>query len=134
MNRDIESGECFTALITFKNINGKNVSQQDNENGKSRPIVVMKDPDDNIYYAHNVTSRVDNPFNKRNGYLLSDHQDAGFKKPSIIKCDENNTFVIDPSTLREPFGKLKEEDLHGFLERLEQVREREQKKENEMER
>lgn len=134
MKRNIESGECFTALMTFKNVDGNVISTQDNQNGKPRPIVVMKDPDDGIYYAYSVTSKIENVFNKRNGYVLQNHAEAGFRLPSLVKCNKDSTFEIDPNTLRKPFGKLTEQDLDGFLERLDQVRQREFANENEMER
>lgn len=135
MNKKIENGECFTARLAYKNENGKSVAFPD-ENGGSRPVVILKATfqDKEIYYAHNVTSKVDNFFNKRNGYLVKDFEEAGFNKPSIIKCDSNNSFVIEPSKLKGPFGKLTGNDLESFVDRLNLVRQREIENENGMER
>lgn len=135
MNKKIDNGECFTAKLAYKNENGKSIAFPD-ENGNSRPVVVLKVTvaGKEIYYAYNVTSKIQNPFNKRNGYLVNDFKEAGFKKESIIKCDSNNSFIIEPSRLKGPFGKLTATDLEGFVDRLNLVRQREIDNEKGMER
>lgn len=131
---EIESGSCFVIIIAFEERYGASKAIYHPVEGKPRPVVVLKDPIEDRYYAHNVTKRVSNPFNQRNGYQLRDWKESGFHRESIVKCDQHNVFEITPDALREPFGKLSERDLTGFLQQLNKVRQREIANDQEMER
>lgn len=130
-SKTYESGQCYTAFLRFQNNDGTFVS--DNQ-GKPRPVIIIQDPIDQKFYAFKVTGQVDKPSNIRNGYLLNDWKKAGFKKPSIIKCNIQNRFEIDPKILKSQFGQLTENDLKGFLMKLIKVRKLEKSYENGRER
>lgn len=129
----IETGTCGVVEVTFKKVEGASKVLQDSY-GIPRPVVIVVDPVDNKHYAHNVTNKVDNPFNRNNGYVVKEWDAAGLHKESIVKCDRNNFFEIDPAAIKKTFGKLSDKDLVGFLQRLEHIRKREVEQEKGMER
>lgn len=126
-----QNGDCYTAYIRYQHNDGTFIS---GNKGKPRPVVIIQDPTDQKFYAFKVTGQVHKPFNKRNGYSLNDWNESGFNKPSIVKCNTDNRFEIDPTNLGRKFGKLTENDLRGFLTKLIKVRKLEHQNENELDR
>lgn len=126
-----QNGQCFTAFLRFQNNDGSFVS--DNK-GKQRPVIILQDPIDSKFYAFKVTGQVHKSLNKKYGYQLRDWKEAGFRKPSIIKCNIDNRFEIEPYLLHRNFGQLTENDLRGFLTQLIKVRKMEHENDNEIER
>lgn len=138
-NKDVETlkkeeiqfndGDIFYAYVRF---------YEDEKNGKERPIVAMKNEEDDTWKAFKITSRIEKKMNHKYGYLMEDWEQSGLTKPSIIKCDREGTFDIEPDKIIRKIGDLTERDLRGLLIKTIKVREieyrREKQKARELER
>lgn len=109
----VEEGQVFLAYIKFK----------DKKGGKERPIIIMKDPETDKLLAFKVTSRIDKKLNHKYGYLVEDWKEAGFLKPSIIKCNREDVYELDTKTIIRKVGELSNRDLKGLLVKMAKVRE-----------
>jgi hypothetical protein len=119
-NEDVDIGQVFLAFVKF--------SDQQNGQGKLRPVVAFKDPEDDRLYAFKVTSRIDNKINHKYGYLMMDWKEAGLHKPSIIKCNRENVYDIEPMNIMKKLGNITERDLTGLLIKTIKVRQMEYRK------
>lgn len=108
-----QAGECFLAYISFANTTG----------GKVRPVVLIHDKEENQFFVCTVTSQVDKPKNKKYGYVVVDWKEAGLDKPSIIKCNKDDMYLLkEPYQLIEKIGTLTHKDLSGLLVKQIKVR------------
>ncbi|MCT6922831.1 type II toxin-antitoxin system PemK/MazF family toxin [Metasolibacillus sp.] len=128
-NDTYQDGDIFYAYVHFA---------EDVEQGKERPIVAMKDQDTDTWKAFKITSQIGKKLNHKYGYLMEDWAESGLTKPSIIKCDRESIYNIDPNNIIKKIGDLTEQDLKGLLMKIVTVREieyrRERQKINEAER
>ncbi|MEG0291018.1 MAG: hypothetical protein RR941_06350 [Erysipelotrichaceae bacterium] len=82
-------GDIFYAYVRFA---------EDEQKGKERPIVAMKSEDD-TWKAFKITSRIEKRLNHKYGYMMEDWEKSGLTKPSIIKCDRESIFDIEPERI-----------------------------------
>lgn len=133
MNEDysFETGQCFIMYVKFRDNDGNFLEPSQ---GKSRPVVIFKDPLDDRIFACQTTTQTDRPRYIKNGLLIQDIQEAGMKKETIIRLEYHSRYIIEnPEDLKGPIGKLSERDIDNFLEKLVKVRQREYKLENSLE-
>lgn len=96
-----------------------------------RPIVAFKDPEYEKLYAFQVTSQIDKKANHKYGYLVDDRKYAGFRKPSIIKCNRENICELESLKILKKIGHLSPKDLHGLLVKLVKVNRMEYRRDRE---
>jgi|SRR5690625_2565321 len=123
---DFEAGECFLAYIYY----------DDKSGGKARPVVLLRDEEDDTFLACKVTSQGGNRLNKKYGYIIKDWEEVGLEKPSIIKCNTSDMRKIDEVAFYKKIGDLTSRDVKGFLVKQLKIRQMERRKErsNEYER
>lgn len=125
-NNSVNEGQVFLAYMRYR----------DKKGGKERPIIALKDPEEENWLAFLVTSRIDKKVNHKYGYLVEDWKEAGFNKPSIIKCNREDIHELKHNNIFRKVGELSNRDLKGLLIKMAQVRRREYrrdiKKENEL--
>ncbi|WP_107942671.1 type II toxin-antitoxin system PemK/MazF family toxin [Metasolibacillus fluoroglycofenilyticus] len=119
-NTGFQEGDIFYAYVHFID---------DIDQGKERPIVAMKDQDTDTWKAFKITSRIEKKLNHKYGYLMEDWAESGLTKPSIIKCDLQSVYDIDPNNIIRKIGDLTERDLKGLLMKIVTVREIEYRRE-----
>lgn len=117
---ELRGGEVFFAFMRYND---------DKARGKLRPIVAIKDPEDETWRALKVTSRLDKKLNHKYGYLLTDWKEAGLSEPSIVKCNREDIQELDPRNIRNRRGELTRRDMAGLLSKLLRVREIEYRRE-----
>ncbi|MEC1177248.1 type II toxin-antitoxin system PemK/MazF family toxin [Metasolibacillus meyeri] len=123
------TGEVFYAYFRF---------DEGGEKGKHRPIVAMRNEEDETWKALKVTSRIAKKINHKYGYLLKHWEEVGLERPSIVKCNREDIIDIDPQNIVKKLGDLSEADLKGLFVKLLKVKDieyrRDQQKINEIER
>lgn len=115
---NVDDGQVFLAYMRYK----------DKLGGKERPIIAMKDSETEIWLAFKVTSRIEKKLNHKYGYLVEDWQEAGFKIPSIIKCNREDIQDLEPKNIIRKVGELTNRDLKGLLIKTVKIREIEYKR------
>ncbi|MEH6945168.1 hypothetical protein [Bacillus sp. JJ722] len=53
--------------------------------------------------------------------MIENWKKAGFRKPSIIKCNRENIYEMDSLKILKKIGHLSQNDLHGLLVKLVKV-------------
>lgn len=129
-NSKMKNGDVYIAFVRFQEFNDPN-------KGKSRPVVIFEDPEEERLFACKVSSKVDKPKNRKYGYVIKDWEEAGFKKPSVVACNRKDIHEISETNIKKYIGRLTERDIKGMLIKHIKVAQLEYKKEmekNEIER
>lgn len=116
MEKDTQfnEGDVFYAYVRYVD---------DEKKGKERPIVAIKSEEDDNWKAFKITSQIDKKINHKYGYLMEDWEHTGLTKPSIIKCNREDVYDIEPENIIQKIGDLTERDLKGLLIKTIRVRE-----------
>lgn len=122
-NNNLDTGQCFVAYIKFSFDDPHDSTGK--VKGKFRPVVIFHDLEDDQFYACKVTSKIDNPQNKKYGYTIQDWKEAGFHKPSIVKCNKEEIYEIEPLSFKKKIGTLSDRDVKGLLIKMIKTRHRE---------
>lgn len=132
--KEFKNGEVYIGFVRY----AEDINNDVNPRGKIRPVVIFEDPEEKRLFACKVSGQIDKPLERKNGYVIQDWKDAGFKKPSIVACNKENIREINKSDIRDFVGRLTDRDVKGMLIKHIKVTEREYKKElekkNELER
>lgn len=114
MKKDLTDGEVFYAYVEHIENDGQ---------GKTRPVLALKDPETDGWLVLKITSRIDKKLNHKYGYMLSDWEKCGLDKPSIVKCNREDIRDIQPDNITKKIGELTTRDLKGLLVKFIKVRE-----------
>jgi len=78
----------------------------DYSNGKQRPVIVLKDTNDNDVIVAKITSQIKN---SSFDFEIITWKKTGLLKPSIVRC--HKIITVDSSIIKMKMGKLIKADL-----------------------
>lgn len=108
---ELENGEVYIGFVRYI----EDIDNDINPKGKLRPVVIFQDPEENQLFACKVSSRIDKPLERKNGYIIQDWQETGLKKPSIVACNKENIREIVKTDVHDYVGRLTDRDIKGML-------------------
>lgn len=108
---ELENGEVYIGFVRYV----EDIDNDINPKGKLRPVVIFQDPEENQLFACKVSGRIDKPFERKNGYIIQDWEEAGLKKPSIVACNKENIREIVKTDIQDYVGRLTDRDIKGML-------------------
>lgn len=97
---ELENGEVYIGFVRYI----EDIDNDINTKGKLRPVVIFQDPEENQLFACKVSSRIDKPLERKNGYIIQDWQETGLKKPSIVACNKENIREIVKTDVHDYVG------------------------------
>lgn len=106
-NAELEFGKVYTSYIYF---------EENNKQGKYRPVILYKNTEDGKITVFKVSSQLHTPFNQKYGYPLKDWKECGLKKPSVVDIHPKDIIEINSKHLNKIVGEITDKDKIGLLE------------------